>query len=156
MLSHGRDNHLLVWQLGPNDESRMEKALPVDTAASSASSTSKQPWLLYEMPVNALNFCSFAMCRDGIPQSSPSRHAVKDVTKPDPILFAVPNAVESAAVCQSFIPHHGPPLLCTARWISSSFQRNIESLLSTKTVQSILVSIDTVQDDGRSSSAKAS
>lgn len=92
--SHGRDNKLLVWQLSLTDEPAMDKMLPIDAALTS----SKQPWLLHALPVNTLNFCAFAMCRDGMPQVPSSFRAVQDKDVPCPILIAVPNTVDSGGV----------------------------------------------------------
>ena len=91
---HGRDNKLLVWQLGEDDEHAMESSLPVEAN----SQTAKQPWLLYSMPVNALNFCPFTMCYDGMPQSPPSNNTGIQQVVVHPILFAVPNAIDSGGV----------------------------------------------------------
>ncbi|KAL9098183.1 MAG: hypothetical protein Q9163_006106 [Psora crenata] len=91
VITHGRDNRLLVWQLGSSDEARLDKILPVDGIAAQP----KQPWLLHALPVNALNFCPFAMCYDGMPQTG---SAVKDANAVDPILIAVPNAIDNGGV----------------------------------------------------------
>ncbi|KAK3065659.1 Astra associated protein 1 Asa1, partial [Teratosphaeriaceae sp. CCFEE 6253] len=56
---HGRDNRLCVWQLRLGDEVAFSTTLPIDDAVSER----KKPWLLHSLPVNALNFCSFAMCK---------------------------------------------------------------------------------------------
>ena len=101
-----------MWQLAPEDENDLDKVLPVDGAVI----TSKQPWLLYAMPVNALNFCSFAMCYDGMPQPS-STNNVEGTDAVKPILFAVPNAIDSGGVglksfdlyvpiCSMFVDRH--------------------------------------------------
>ena len=92
--SHGRDNKLLVWQLGLADEPAMDKMLPVEVALTPR----KQPWLLHALPVNTLNFCAFAMCRDGMPQVMSSVRALQDKDVPCPILIAVPNTVDSGGV----------------------------------------------------------
>lgn len=91
---HGRDNRLLVWQLAPSDEIELDQTLPVDGDLA----VQKLPWLLHAIPVNALNFCSFAMCYDGMPHPSMSSRALRsaDITKP--ILFAVPNTMDSGGV----------------------------------------------------------
>ncbi len=39
------------------------------------------------------------MCRDGMPQAVFTQKALKDAKLPDPILVAVPNTVDSGAVC---------------------------------------------------------
>ena len=72
----------------------MDTTLPVDAALTPR----KQPWLLHALPVNTLNFCAFAMCRDGMPQSLPSAKALQNKNVPCPILIAVPNTVDSGGV----------------------------------------------------------
>jgi WD40 repeat protein len=86
LLRHGRDNKLLVWQLREADEKTFSRELPIDDA----STARKQPWLLHSLDVNALNFCSFAMCHT--PSSSPSEGDVspsEHAAQPS-ILVAVP------------------------------------------------------------------
>ena len=95
---HGRDHKLLVWQLGAEEEAVLEKVLPIDNVADSP----KQPWLLHALPVNTLNFCAFAMCRDGMPQGLGMQKTLKDANLPDPVLIAVPNTVDSGAVSLFF------------------------------------------------------
>ena len=75
----------------------MDKKLPVDGAIASH----RQPWLLFSMPVNALNFCPFAMCYDCIPQPTDSSTAIEAPHVVKPILFAVPNAIDSGGVSQT-------------------------------------------------------
>ncbi|KAI1443712.1 WD40 repeat-like protein [Annulohypoxylon stygium] len=82
IITHGRDNRLVVWKLGRQDETTMSTALPLDESAPERS----QPWILYILEVNALNFCSFACC-------PPTAH-----TTQDGLLVAVPNTLESEAV----------------------------------------------------------
>ena len=76
----------------------MDRSLPVDGAVDK----NRQPWLLHAMPVNALNFCPFAMCYDGMPQVPSTAEVVEDPKCIRPILFAVPNAIDSGGV--SFLP----------------------------------------------------
>jgi WD40 repeat protein len=58
---HGRDNKIYVWQLRVGqDEAQFSTLLPIEDLTTER----KQPWLLYSLDVNALNFCSFAMCAD--------------------------------------------------------------------------------------------
>ena len=83
-----------MWQLSSADEAKLEKTLPVDNTGVSL----KQPWLLHALTVNTLNFCPFAMCRDGMPQLLSTQKALKDANLPDPVLIAVPNTVDSGAV----------------------------------------------------------
>ncbi|KAL8712997.1 MAG: hypothetical protein Q9220_002857 [cf. Caloplaca sp. 1 TL-2023] len=92
--SHGRDNKLMVWQLGSDDEGVLDKTLPID----SPSPENPQPWLLHMLTVNTLNFCSFAMCHDGMPQPCPPHIAVKSRMHPPPILVAVPNTIDSGGI----------------------------------------------------------
>lgn len=94
IITHGRDHKLLVWQLGLADEPAMDRTLPVDATPTSR----KQPWLLHAFPVNTLNFCAFAMCRDGIPQVISSVKVLKDKDVPCPILIAVPNTMDSGGI----------------------------------------------------------
>lgn len=94
-LSHGRDNKLHVWQLNASNEAELENTLPVDNSAI----LPKPPWLLHALTVNTLNFCPFAMCRDGMPPPLLTRNALRDPSLLDPILIAVPNTVDSGAVC---------------------------------------------------------
>jgi WD40 repeat protein len=70
------------------DEKTFSKVLPIDDATTER----KQPWLLHSLDINALNFCSFAMCH--MPSSPPS--PTEDNTAPPTdskqrsILVAVP------------------------------------------------------------------
>ncbi|KAK6441007.1 Astra associated protein 1 Asa1 [Oleoguttula sp. CCFEE 5521] len=66
IITHGRDNKLHVWQIRPEDEAGLSNILPIEDL----SVERKPPWLLHSLDVNALNFCSFAMCH--IPNSDPS------------------------------------------------------------------------------------
>lgn len=93
-VRHGRDNKLVVWQLGVEDEPAMNKTLPVDANAA----LSKQPWVLHMLTVNTLNFCSFAMCLDGITQFDAREMAIKSKTIHTPILVTVPNTADSGGV----------------------------------------------------------
>ncbi|KAL6719225.1 Astra associated protein 1 Asa1 [Lecanora helva] len=94
IVTHGRDNKLLVWQIDASTEIDLEKTLPVENSALSP----RPPWLLHSLTVNTLNFCPFAMCRDGIPPLLSTQKAVKDANVLDPILIAVPNTVDSGAI----------------------------------------------------------
>ena len=97
--SHGRDNKLFVWKLGEEDEAGLARTLPVDAN----DAPHKQPWLLHVLTVNTLNFCPFAMCRDGMPQILSTRKVIKDNETPDPVLIAVPNTIDSGGVCWTYI-----------------------------------------------------
>ncbi|CDM30858.1 hypothetical protein DTO013E5_496 [Penicillium roqueforti] len=95
IYTHGRDHKLCVWKLRPEDESFLDKTLPVDVAESAQPENKSQPWLLHSLPVNALNFCAFSIAfvnADGLP-GAPSKSG-----KPENTLFAVPNALDSGGV----------------------------------------------------------
>jgi WD40 repeat protein len=87
-IRHGRDNKLYVWQLRGSGEAEFSTILPIEDTTSAR----KQPWLLHSLDVNALNFCSFAMCQmptlpsPAEPASSPSPQHPPQST----ILIAVP------------------------------------------------------------------
>ena len=72
----------------------MDSKVPMDALAS----TQRLPWLLHAIPVNALNFCPFAMCYDGMPEYASSCGLLKDTDAPEPILLSVPNAIDSGGV----------------------------------------------------------
>lgn len=93
-VRHGRDNKLVVWQLGAVDEVALDKALPVDATTV----PSKQPWILHVLTVNTLNFCAFATCCEEIPETKPQRTMIKEHNVHQPLLIAVPNAVDSGGV----------------------------------------------------------
>ncbi|KAJ6184405.1 hypothetical protein N7519_005706 [Penicillium mononematosum] len=95
VYTHGRDHKLCVWKLRPEDETFLNKTLPVDATESAQPGSKTQPWLLHSLPVNALNFCAFSMAfvnQDGLP-AFPSQSR-----RPENTLFAVPNALDSGGV----------------------------------------------------------
>ncbi|KAI9745642.1 MAG: ASTRA complex subunit [Claussenomyces sp. TS43310] len=89
-LRHGRDNRLLVWKLGLEDEEGMSTVLPVQDEGLLAMHR-RRPWLLHALPVNALNFCAFGDCAARGAELVSGGEA-------DELLVAVPNAVRSEAV----------------------------------------------------------
>lgn len=95
IISHARDNKLIVWQLGVADEDAVDKTLPVDATADASS---KNPWILHILTVNTLNFCSFAMCYDGTPQTTSDDMTIRDNYEHKPIRVAVPNTVDSGGI----------------------------------------------------------
>ena len=95
IIRHGRDHKLIVWKVNEEDEAALDKTLPVDAS----DVPHRHPWLLHALSVNTLNFCPFAMCRDGMPQILSIQKAIKDNKLPDPILVAVPNTIDSGGVC---------------------------------------------------------
>ena len=53
-----------MWQLEEEKESTFSTTLPIDDAISER----QQPWLLHSLTVNTMNFCSFAMCAEVLPE----------------------------------------------------------------------------------------
>ncbi|OQO09318.1 hypothetical protein B0A48_04716 [Cryoendolithus antarcticus] len=87
VITHGRDNKLHIWQIRHEDETDLSKVLPIEETTADR----KAPWLLHSLDVNALNFCSFAMCR--IPDSDHSHE--------QSILIAVPGVNDGAITITS-------------------------------------------------------
>ena len=86
-IRHGRDNKLLVWQLRESEEAEFSKLLPIEETTSHR----KQPWLLHSLDVNALNFCSFAMCQmPAPPPTEPTASPSPQHPPQSSILIAVP------------------------------------------------------------------
>ncbi|KAK3324368.1 WD40-repeat-containing domain protein [Cercophora scortea] len=85
IITHGRDNKLIVWKFGVDDEARLSTTLPLDPSTE----TRPQPWLLHVLEVNTMNFCSFSHC-----PVSPS----SDSSTTSELLVAVPNTLASEAI----------------------------------------------------------
>lgn len=83
--SHGRDNELTVWKFGAADEARLSQALPLDGVPD----TRLKPWIQHILPVNAMNFCAFAMA---------SCSAELSVAESNEILVSTPNAMHVEGV----------------------------------------------------------
>ncbi|KAL1967998.1 hypothetical protein VTN77DRAFT_2415 [Rasamsonia byssochlamydoides] len=127
VFTHGRDHKLRVWRITSADEERLDKSLPVERSSkSSSATTTAQPWLVHSLAVNALNFCAFSLCfvpeavgsstciqegRDDVDQSSEkkdqeiatevnasSSSLMNQRKQRDPLLLAVPNALNSGAI----------------------------------------------------------
>ncbi|EAS35319.2 WD repeat protein [Coccidioides immitis RS] len=60
VFTHGRDNALRVWRLNTKEEELLDKRLPIEE--NSTPKNMKEPWLIYSITVNALNFCGFSIC----------------------------------------------------------------------------------------------
>ncbi|KAH9889581.1 WD40 repeat-like protein [Xylariomycetidae sp. FL2044] len=82
IITHGRDNRLVVWKLGAADEAPLSTALPLDDSVSER----PQPWILHMLEVNTMNFCSFASC------------LAKPENASDDLLVVVPNTLATEAV----------------------------------------------------------
>ncbi|CZS89034.1 related to ASTRA-associated protein 1 [Rhynchosporium agropyri] len=80
IITHGKDNKLIVWKLSEEDEASMSIILPVDIPPEPR----REPWLLHLLHVNTMNFCSFAQC--------PSQGSDEE------LLIAVPNTRSSESV----------------------------------------------------------
>lgn len=90
VITHGRDNKLIVWKLSADDESHLSTVLPLDPTVEPR----VKPWMLHLLHVNTMNFCSFAVTSSSAP-SSVSRYP----PPADPeLLVAVPNTLASEAV----------------------------------------------------------
>jgi ASTRA-associated protein 1 len=99
IITHGRDNKLIVWKLAPGDESAMSSALPLDPATEPR----PKPWMLHLLEVNTMNFCSFASCPTA-PVAPPAASTTlppsseKTADPSSELLLAVPNTLASEAV----------------------------------------------------------
>lgn len=99
IITHGRDNKLIVWKLPVEDESALSSTLPLDVAAEPR----PKPWMLHLLEVNTMNFCSFASCPIA-PVAVPTASAtLAPSSKQTPVpgselLVAVPNTLASEAV----------------------------------------------------------
>ncbi|KAB5576249.1 WD40-repeat-containing domain protein [Coniochaeta sp. 2T2.1] len=82
IITHGRDNRLVVWKLRAQDEPTMSTVLPLDPSPEER----PEPWLLHLLEVNTMNFCTFASCTPVT--SSPD----------ESLLVAVPNTLASEAI----------------------------------------------------------
>ncbi|KAK6356538.1 ASTRA complex subunit [Orbilia javanica] len=86
IITHGRDNKIYVWQVRPEDEPSLDTRLP----ATSSSEHHRPPWLLHALDVNALNFCSFAIC--------PGPSGNLDSPASRQLLLAVPSSKDPNAI----------------------------------------------------------
>lgn len=90
------------------DEGFLDKTLPVDVKEGVTAQS--QPWMLHSLPVNALNFCAFDMIfldalrsvddeKQGSQEGPFSdTQSSQDSASQPPVLFAVPNALNSGAI----------------------------------------------------------
>ncbi|SPO01402.1 related to ASTRA-associated protein 1 [Cephalotrichum gorgonifer] len=80
LVTHGRDNELIVWKFTAGEEAGYSQALPLDGVPD----TRPKPWIQHILPVNAMNFCAFAMapCRAGI-----------SIAEASEVLISTPNAI---------------------------------------------------------------
>ncbi|KAI0456438.1 WD repeat-containing protein [Xylaria acuta] len=85
IVTEGRDNRLIIWKITADDEAKLSTDLPLDDSVPER----PQPWILYILEINTMNFCSFAQC--------PSRQDT-DLAVSDELLVAVPNTLATEAV----------------------------------------------------------
>lgn len=71
-----------MWKVTADDEATLSRVLPLDPSPSPR----PQPWVLHILPVNTMNFCSFALCS-----------AAAENTGSE-FLIAVPNTLASESV----------------------------------------------------------
>ncbi|KAI0131785.1 WD40-repeat-containing domain protein [Xylariales sp. AK1849] len=88
VITHGRDNKLIVWKVKVDDEAGLSTTLPLDPSPVPR----PQPWILHILEVNTMNFCSFGSCS-----------ANPDGTEEE-LLIAVPNTLASESVDVYHLP----------------------------------------------------
>ncbi|PQE10199.1 hypothetical protein CJF32_00000748 [Rutstroemia sp. NJR-2017a WRK4] len=98
IITHGKDNKLVVWKLGPSDEEGMSTILPIDEVPAGQDER-KKPWILHILEVNTMNFCSFASYVVPCEKESGGDEAK------DELLIAVPNTLTSESQHQIDIFH---------------------------------------------------
>ncbi|KAK3935660.1 ASTRA-associated protein 1 [Diplogelasinospora grovesii] len=86
VITHGRDNKLIVWKLTADDEASLSTTLPLDPSPEPR----PQPWILHLLEVNTMNFCSFSFC--------PAPPDPNSTTSSDEVSVAVPNTLASEAI----------------------------------------------------------
>lgn len=99
IITHGRDNKLIVWKLTLDDESALSSTLPLDPVTG----LRPKPWMLHLLEVNTMNFCSFASCptsSSAVPAASatPASSSEQPSIPGSELLLAVPNTLASEAV----------------------------------------------------------
>ncbi|KAJ4411664.1 Astra associated protein 1 Asa1 [Neurospora sp. IMI 360204] len=99
IITHGRDNKLMVWKLTGDDEARMSTTLPLDPCTEPR----PKPWILHLLEVNTMNFCSFSYCPVPVPvlpgqQEGQSQDTAEESKSGSELLIAVPNTLASEAI----------------------------------------------------------
>ncbi|KAK0621649.1 WD40-repeat-containing domain protein [Bombardia bombarda] len=84
VITHGRNNKLVVWKLAVEDEARLSTTLPLDPPTEPR----PDPWIVNILDVNTLNYCAFSCC------SSTS----EPLSVSSEVMIAVPNTLSSSAV----------------------------------------------------------
>lgn len=126
IITHGRDNRLIVWQLSTDDEPAMSTTLPLDPVLEPR----PKPWMLHLLHVNAMNFCSFASCPATAP--TPALSVSSTPRESHDLLIAVPNTLTLEAVDIHHLPSqnrihtvklrgdHGMPMALALVWLDST------------------------------------
>ncbi|KAF7903445.1 uncharacterized protein EAF01_006494 [Botrytis porri] len=111
VVTHGKDNKLIIWKLPPSEEEFMSKVLPVDTV----SEERRKPWISHMLDVNTMNFCAFAMCslnldvkttedeEKGKDEKAEAEIEYDEKSK-NQLLIAVPNTLTSESIDIFHIP----------------------------------------------------
>ncbi|KAL1836569.1 hypothetical protein VTJ49DRAFT_4909 [Mycothermus thermophilus] len=85
LITHGRDNKLIVWKFTADEEMRLSTCVPLDVSPEPR----PQPWMFHMLTVNTMNFCAFSHC-----PASP----LENSHDPAEVLVAVPNTLASEAI----------------------------------------------------------
>ncbi|KAB8298094.1 hypothetical protein EYC80_001856 [Monilinia laxa] len=103
VVTHGKDNKLIIWKLPTSDENSMSKVPPVDIV----SEERRKPWVLHMLDVNTMNFCGFALCpmnteieAHDLGETGEEREEMKE----EESLIAVPNTLTSESIDIFHIP----------------------------------------------------
>lgn len=125
VITHGRDNKLIVWQLSANDEASMSTALPLDPVPTQR----RKPWMLHLLEVNTMNFCSFASSPASPPTAALNAPTPTPIYPQSDLLIAVPNTLVLEAVDIYHLPSqnrihvvklggdHGMAMALALRWL---------------------------------------
>ncbi|CAD6448701.1 790d5970-e40e-4123-9d7d-12279f73b5bb [Sclerotinia trifoliorum] len=111
IVTHGKDNKLIIWKVPQSEEDSMSKVLPVDTV----SEERRKPWILHILDVNTMNFCAFAMChlvtvinpkeREENEEEDEAQIGMeKEEENEEQLLIAVPNTLTSESIDIFHIP----------------------------------------------------
>lgn len=127
VITHGRDNKLIVWKLAVEDEVSMSTVLPLDPS----SEPRMKPWMLHMLEVNTMNFCSFAVSSALAPDAATPGPELTEAA-PSGLIIAVPNTLASEAVDIYHLPSqnrihtvrlggdHGMAMALTLAWLGGA------------------------------------
>lgn len=91
-----------MWKLGTDDQNPVSSILPVDRKAHPDLPPGQKPFILHQMTVNTMNFCSFACCWNDNPlddakQGHLDSFKTRDVNVRS-LILAVPHTLSSEAI----------------------------------------------------------